>query len=56
MAYADEHGYLHVVDRLKDMIISGGENVYSAEVDLALLRASGCGGVRGVRRYRSTVG
>ena len=29
----DETGRLHVVDRLKDMIITGGENVYSAEVE-----------------------
>ncbi|MFD3976737.1 long-chain-fatty-acid--CoA ligase [Streptomyces cyaneofuscatus] len=34
--YLDEHGYLYVVDRLKDMIISGGENVYSAEVESAI--------------------
>jgi long-chain acyl-CoA synthetase len=32
----DEWGLLHVVDRLKDMIVSGGENVYSAEVESAL--------------------
>jgi acyl-CoA synthetase (AMP-forming)/AMP-acid ligase II len=32
----DAHGYLFVVDRLKDMIISGDENVYSAEVEDAL--------------------
>jgi acyl-CoA synthetase (AMP-forming)/AMP-acid ligase II len=32
----DEEGYLHVVDRIKDMIISGGENVYSSEVENAL--------------------
>jgi acyl-CoA synthetase (AMP-forming)/AMP-acid ligase II len=32
----DEHGYLFIVDRIKDMIITGGENVYSAEVENAL--------------------
>ena len=32
----DEHGLLYVADRLKDMIVSGGENVYSAEVESAL--------------------
>lgn len=32
----DGEGWLWVVDRLKDMIISGGENVYSAEVEAAL--------------------
>jgi long-chain acyl-CoA synthetase len=31
--YMDEDGYVYVVDRIKDMIISGGENVYSAEVE-----------------------
>ncbi|MFD1560751.1 long-chain-fatty-acid--CoA ligase [Paraburkholderia silviterrae] len=31
--YMDEDGFLHVVDRIKDMIITGGENVYSAEVE-----------------------
>jgi long-chain acyl-CoA synthetase len=29
----DEDGYLYIVDRLKDMIITGGENVYSREVE-----------------------
>ncbi len=29
----DERGYVYIVDRVKDMIISGGENVYSAEVE-----------------------
>ncbi len=35
-AYMDEDGYLYVVDRVKDMIISGGENVYSTEVENAI--------------------
>lgn len=35
-AWADDHGYLTIVDRVKDMIITGGENVYSAEVESAL--------------------
>lgn len=35
-AYMDEDGYIFVVDRMKDMIISGGENVYSGEVENAI--------------------
>jgi long-chain acyl-CoA synthetase len=34
--YMDEDGYIYVVDRMKDMIISGGENIYSAEVESAV--------------------
>lgn len=36
VGYFDEDGYLYVVDRLKDMIITGGENVWSQEVENAL--------------------
>lgn len=32
----DEDGYLYIVDRLKDMIVTGGENVYSYEVENAI--------------------
>ena len=34
--YRDEDGFLFLVDRVKDMIVSGGENVYSAEVEAAV--------------------
>ncbi len=34
--YLDEAGYLYLVDRVKDMIVTGGENVYSAEVENAI--------------------
>lgn len=34
----DEDGYLYIVDRLKDMIISGGENIYSLEVEDVLYK------------------
>ena len=34
--YIDENGYLYVTDRIKDMIISGGENIYPAEVESAI--------------------
>ncbi len=34
--YLDEEGYLYLVDRVKDMIVSGGENVYSSEVESAI--------------------
>lgn len=35
-AYMDDDGFVYIVDRMKDMIITGGENVYSAEVENAL--------------------
>lgn len=36
LATVDEENYIYIVDRAKDMIISGGENVYSVEVENAL--------------------
>ena len=36
VGYIDEDGYLFIVDRLKDMIISGGFNIYAVEVEAAL--------------------
>jgi long-chain acyl-CoA synthetase len=37
LGYQDEDGYFFIVDRLKDMIIVGGENVYSREVEDVLM-------------------
>jgi fatty-acyl-CoA synthase len=37
-AYRDDQGFLFICDRVKDMIISGGENVYPAEVESGLMR------------------
>jgi acyl-CoA synthetase (AMP-forming)/AMP-acid ligase II len=34
--YLDQDGYIYIYDRVKDMIISGGENIYPAEVESAL--------------------
>ncbi len=41
LARVDEEGYLYLVDRKKDMIISGGFNVYPTEVEAALYRHPG---------------
>jgi acyl-CoA synthetase (AMP-forming)/AMP-acid ligase II len=38
MGYMDENGYLFIMDRSKDMIISGGENIYPREIEEVLVR------------------
>ncbi len=38
VGYLDEDGFLFICDRLKDMVISGGENVYPAEVESVLFK------------------
>lgn len=35
--YLDEEGFLYIKDRIKDMVVTGGENVYPAEVEAALM-------------------
>ena len=40
MGYMDDGGYVYLVDRAKDMIVSGGENVYCSEVEEALYKHS----------------
>lgn len=41
VGYVDDDGYVYVIDRLKDMIISGGFNIYAAEVESVLLETEG---------------
>lgn len=41
IGYLDDDGYLFVVDRLKDVVITGGENVYSQEVENILMQHEG---------------
>jgi long-chain acyl-CoA synthetase len=36
IGYQDATGYLYILDRLKDMIVTGGENVYSGEVEAVI--------------------
>ena len=38
IAYFDDDGFLFLVDRAKDMVLRGGENVYSAEVEAAIYK------------------
>ncbi|WP_408020127.1 AMP-binding enzyme [Sporosarcina cascadiensis] len=38
IGYIDGNGFLYVVDQLKDMVISGGENLYLAELEQALIQ------------------
>jgi len=38
MGYMDERGYLFIMDRSKDMIISGGENIYPREIEEVLVK------------------
>ena len=44
-AYQDENGFVYIVDRMKDMIVSGGENVFSAEVEGIISTHSDVAGV-----------
>ncbi|MFJ7936344.1 o-succinylbenzoate--CoA ligase [Sporosarcina sp. NPDC096371] len=41
IGYFDEEGYLYIVDRRSDLIISGGENIYPAEIENALVAHPG---------------
>ena len=38
IGYQDSDGYFYILDRLKDMIVTGGENVYSGEVEAVIYK------------------
>ena len=50
--YMDDDGFVYVVDRIKDMIVTGGENVYSAEVEQAVAQHPAVAAMRGDRHSR----
>ena len=50
LARVDDEGFVYIVDRAKDMVIRGGENVYCVEVEGGAVRASRRGRRRGDRR------
>ena len=56
LGFLDDDSYLFLVDRAKDMIVSGGENVYSVEVENALVRAPGRPRSRGLRAAGRALG
>ena len=56
MAVWDQESYVNIVDRKKEIIISGGENISSLEVEAAIQRASGGAGVRRGRGSGPTMG
>ena len=56
MGYLDPDGYLYIADRLKDMIISGGENIYPAEIENLISDIDGVTGVAVIGVPRRHVG
>lgn len=56
IAVKDEDGYITIVDRMKDLIITGGRNVYSVEVEAALAAHPGVADVAIVSKLDETFG
>ena len=56
MGFVDAEGFLHLVDRQKDLIISGSINVYPRDIEEVIVVAPGRQGSGGIRRSRRAVG
>ena len=56
IGYLDEDGYAYIVDRKKDIIIRGGQNIYPADIEEAIYRLPGVREVAVVRRPDPTLG
>ncbi len=56
MARRDEEGFFYIVDRMKDMILTGGENVYSREVEEVIYTHPSVSGGGGDRPARPDLG
>jgi len=56
LGYLDENGFLYLVDRKKDMIIRGGENIFCAEVESALYHHPSVADVVVIARSHETLG
>ena len=54
--YMDDEGFVYLVDRVKDMIITGGENVYSVEVENAIAQHPAVVAMRGDRHSQRAMG
>lgn len=56
LGYLDEDGYAYIVDRKKDVIIRGGQNIYPAEIEEAIYRLAGVREVAVIARTDSILG
>jgi O-succinylbenzoate-CoA ligase len=56
VATVDGEGFIFIVDRIKDMIISGGENIYPAEIEVVIAGLPGVTGVAVIGRADDTWG